>query len=63
MPEYEDDGAALLGPEEFNPPADWEPPVPPTADDEEEKLREAFGEPVDGIYAPHISAEGEEDCE
>jgi hypothetical protein len=37
---------------EYNPPAGWEPRTPPTADDEEEKLAEAFGAPVNGIYAP-----------
>lgn len=42
------------GQQEFNPPADWAPPEPPTAADEEEKLTEAFGEPVKGVYAPHV---------
>jgi hypothetical protein len=39
---------------EYNPPADWAPAEPPTAADEEEKLTEAFGEPVNGVYAPHV---------
>ncbi|MGW0682856.1 hypothetical protein ACWD2L_05775 [Streptomyces sp. NPDC002754] len=47
---------ATDGPEEFNPPADWNPPTPPTDPNEEELLAEAFGEPVGGIYAPHIPA-------
>jgi hypothetical protein len=40
--------------EEFNPPAGWEPRTPPTDPDEEEKLRAAFGDPVKGVYAPHV---------
>jgi hypothetical protein len=42
------------GQQEFNPPAGWEPRTPPTAADEEERLTEAFGAPVKGVYAPHI---------
>lgn len=39
---------------EHNPPKGWKPPTPPTSDNEEQILAEAFGEPVEGIYAPHI---------
>jgi hypothetical protein len=40
---------------EHNPPEDWRPPVPPTVENEEELLAEAFGEPDEhGVYAPHI---------
>jgi hypothetical protein len=41
---------------EYNPPKGWAPRTPPTADDEEERLAEAFGAPVDGIYAPRGDA-------
>lgn len=39
---------------EHNPPKGWAPPTPPTADDEAQILAEAFGEPENGVYAPHV---------
>jgi hypothetical protein len=47
------------GEQQFNPPAGWEPPTPPTADDEEEKLKAAFGDPVKGVYAPYVAGVSE----
>lgn len=47
-----------LGVDRHDPPPGWAPPEPPTSADEEEVLAEAFGEPQNGIYAPHIEGVG-----
>jgi hypothetical protein len=48
-----------LGVDRYDPPADWDRREPPTSDDEEAALEEAFGAPNrDGIYAPHIEGVG-----
>lgn len=47
--------------ERFDPPEGWGPLTnAPTSDDEYDVLTEAFGDPVDGIFAPHIPLPDEE---
>lgn len=45
---------ALSNPPEFNPPEGWRSEPPPDANHEDAILREEFGDPVNGIYAPYV---------